>query len=76
MLIYHETTGLKEILAPPFPAAKVGTYLGTSFWRGTHPMDWKLRVKRRTKGATWKQVTKADLPKKMLVEALLLGIQL
>lgn len=75
MLSYHKTTGLQVIKTPPFPAAKVGTYLGESFWSGT-PLTWKLRVKRRTKGSTWKQIPVAELPKEIRVEALLLGISL
>lgn len=75
MLSYHDKTGLKEIKEPPFPAAKVGTYIGERRWGNTFS-EWKLRVKRRTKGSTWKQVSKADLPKKLHMEALILGIHL
>jgi hypothetical protein len=75
MLSYHDKTGLKEIKVAPFPAARVGTYIRESLWSFGDDV-WKLRVKRRTKGSTWKQVTKAELPKKLLMEALLLGIQL
>jgi hypothetical protein len=77
MLIYHKTTGLKEIKSPPFPAAKVGTYLQEESWRATrHGVPWKLRVKRRTKGSTWKQIPFNELPKEIKVEALLLGLTL
>lgn len=75
MLIYHEKEGLREIETPTFPAAKVGTYLPYIHFGG-NVLLWKLRVKRRTKGATWKQVTTAELPVKMKVEALLLGLTL
>ena len=77
MLIYHKTTGLKEIKSPPFPAAKVGTYIQDDYWyaKGSGT-PWKLRVKRRTKGSTWKRIPVAELPNKLKVEALLLGLQL
>ena len=77
MLIYHPKTGLKEITSPPVPAAKVGTYIQQETWypfvSGT---PWKLRVKRRTKGSTWKWVPVSELPKQIKVEALLLGLTL
>lgn len=76
MLIYHPTTGLKEIESPPLPAAKVGTYIQTGSWYGLQGEPWKLRVKRRTKGSTWKWVPVAELPKQIKVEALLLGLTL
>ena len=77
MLIYHKTTGLQEIKRPPLPAAKVGTYLQEASWGGTNRGNpWKLRVKRRTKGSTWKWIPLSDLPKEIKVEALLLGLPL
>ena len=77
MLIYHPKTGLKEITSPPVPAAKVGTYIQNDYWYAEESgITWKLRVKRRTKGSTWKQVPVAELPNKLKVEALLLGLQL
>ena len=77
MLIYHPTTGLKEVKSPPLPAAKVGTYMQTESWYGAkHGEPWKLRVKRRSKGSTWKQIPFAQLPKQIKVEALLLGLTL
>lgn len=74
MLSYHEKTGLKDIKHEPLPAARVGTYLG--MYGYDTKLYWKLRVKRRTKGSTWKQVPASELPKPLLVEALLLGITL
>lgn len=77
MLIYHPTTGLKEVESPPLPAAKVGTYIQTTGWYGGRIGEpWKLRVKRRTKGSTWKWIPSAELPKQIRVEALLLGLTL
>lgn len=73
MLIYHPTTGLKEVKSHPLPAAKVGTYLQNA---SRSESIWKLRVKRRTKGSTWKWVPVAELPKQIKVEALLLGLSL
>lgn len=74
MLIYHETAGLKEIKHEPFPPAKVGTYIGRTSWHAN--TDWKLRVKRKTSGKTWKNVSFEQLPTRLKVEALLLGITL
>lgn len=77
MLIYHPKTGLKEVDTPPVPAAKVGTYIQTTGWYGGRIGEpWKLRVKRRTKGATWKFIPFAELPKEIKTEALLLGLKL
>lgn len=77
MLIYHPKTGLKEVESPPLPAAKVGTYMQTDSWYGSRTGEpWKLRVKRRTKGSTWKYIPFAELPKEIRVEALLLGLTL
>lgn len=74
MLIYHPSYGLKEVATPPLPAAKVGTYIQSSTWNFTD--RWKLRIKRRTKGSTWKHVQVDDLPKELRLEALLLGLTL
>lgn len=77
MLSYHPKTGLKQINTPFFPAAKVGTYIGELNWNwGVLTPSWKLRVKCRTGGSTWKKISEAELPKQIRVEALLLGIQL
>lgn len=75
MLSYHEKTGLKEIDHEPHPPARVGTYIAER--RGYYSKySWKLRVKRRTKGSTWKQVSQDELPKQLRLEALIFGIQL
>lgn len=76
MLIYHPTTGLKEIKTPPLPAAKVGTYIQSYWYGGSGGFPWKLRVKRRTKGSTWKYIPLEELPKQIKVEALLQGLTL
>lgn len=79
MLIYHPSYGLKEVATPPLPAAKVGTYIQSSTWNFTDRWKlrrWKLRIKRRTKGSTWKYVQVDDLPKELRLEALLLGLTL
>ena len=73
-LSYHPKTGLQIIAEPPFPAARVGTYIGVRLWR--NQLTWKLRVKRRTKGSTWKQISLEMLPKEIKLGALIQGIQL
>lgn len=74
-LSYHPKTGLQIIAELPLPAAKVGTYIGErNIWR--NGLTWKLRVKRRTKGSTWKQISLEILPKEIKLDALIMGIKL
>ena len=73
-LSYHPNTGLKVITELPFPAARIGTYIGERAW--SNRLNWKLRVKRRTKGSTWKPISLEMLPKEIKLNALILGIQL
>ena len=77
-LSYHPKTGLQVITELPFPASRVGTYIGEYGYynyRGNN-YGWKLRVKRRTKGSTWKQISPEMLPKELKLSALVQGVQL
>ena len=74
-LSYHPKTGLQVITELPFPASRIGTYIGESIWSG-RGFIWKLRVKRRTKGSTWKQISTETLPKEIRLSALLQDIHL
>ena len=68
-LSYHPNTGInKNKLNYQF--LRNGTY--ERGWTG----NWRLRMKRRSAGHTWKHVTVAQLPAKLKMEALILGIQL
>lgn len=75
MLSFHEKTGLKEIKEFSFSAARVGIYIGDRVG-SDGKVIWKLCVKRRTKGSTWKVVHQDDLPKRLKVEAMIFCIHI
>lgn len=67
-LLFDEKGGLREI--PPLRGAvPVGTF---------HHLNgrWRMRVKRRTAGCTWKDVELRHLPKRLRAEALLMGVKI
>ena len=68
-LIFTKTKGLHTVEELP-ETVLVGEYVRHA-WKG-----WRLRVKRKTSGRSWKNVGVDQLPTRLKVEALLLGIQL
>lgn len=77
MLSYHIKTGLKESVHAP-TGVLIGTYWMDTSWPNFRMRTkyWQLRVKRRTKGSRWVYVETSSLPKRLKVEALILGIPL
>lgn len=67
-LTYDPHLGLRIVKGLP-GVVILGTYHRTS--KGS----WRQRVKRKTAGHTWSVRTKAQLPKRLLLEALIYEIQ-
>lgn len=75
MLIYHERTGLEVITKTPTGVLD-GTYWQDNSDKWRRGKNWQLRVRRRTNGTRWINVSIDALPKRLKMEALLLGLTL
>lgn len=74
MLAWDPMTGLREV--PVEQLQKKDLPCGTVVRFGDIYAPWKVRVKRRISGRTWKQVSIRDLSKRLKAEAMLLNIQI